>query len=36
MVIKLADAEICISNQWDLDGVEKFIEHIKSIGIRIE
>ena len=36
MVIKLADAEICISNQWDLDGVEKFIEHMKSIGIRIE
>ena len=36
MVIKLADAEICISNQWDLDGVEKFIEHMKTIGIRIE
>ena len=36
MVIKLADAEICISNQWDLDGVEKFIEHMKRIGIRIE
>jgi len=36
MVIKLADAEICISNQWDLDGVEKFVEHMKKIGIRIE
>ena len=36
MVIKLADAEICISNQWDLDGVEKFIEHMKTIGIRIK
>ena len=36
MVIKLADAEICISNQWDLDGVEKFIEHMKRLGIRIE
>ena len=36
MVIKLADAEICISNQWDLDGVEKFVEHMKRIGIRIE
>ena len=36
MVIKLADAEICISNQWDLDGVEKFIEHMKTIGIRTE
>jgi len=33
MVIKLADAEICISNQWDLDGVEKFVEHMKTIGI---
>ena len=36
MIIKLADAEICISNQWDLDGVEKFVEHMKKIGIRIE
>ena len=36
MVIKLADAEICISNQWDLDAVEKFVEHMKTIGIRIE
>ncbi len=36
MVIKLADAEICISNQWDLDAVEKFVEHMKKIGIRIE
>jgi len=36
MVIKLADAEICVSNQWDLDSVEKFVEHMKSIGIRIE
>ena len=36
MVIKLADAEICISNQWDLDGVEKFVEHMKKIGIGIE
>ena len=36
MVLKLADAEICISNQWDLDGVENFIEHMKKIGTRIE
>ena len=36
MVIKLADAEICISNQWDLVAVEKFVEHMKRIGIRIE
>ena len=36
MVIKLADAEICISNQWDLNGVENFIEHMNKIGIRVE
>ena len=36
MVIKLADAEICISNQWDLNGVTKFIEHMKTMGIRTE
>jgi len=36
LVIKLADAEICISNQWSLDSVEKFIEHMKKIGTRIE
>jgi len=36
MVIKLADAEICISNGWDLNGIVDFIEHIKKIGIRAE
>ncbi len=36
MVIKLADAEICISNQWDLAGVEDFIKHMKTLGIRTE
>jgi len=37
MVIKLGgNTEICISNQWDLDGVEKFVEHMKKMGIRTE
>lgn len=36
MVIKLKDAEICISNQWDLTGITDFIAHMKKLGIRTE
>jgi len=36
MVIKLRDAEICISNQWDLPGIIDFIAHMKKLGIRTE
>lgn len=33
LVIKLADAEVCISNQWDISGVKNFIKHIKENDI---
>lgn len=36
MVIKLKDAEICISNQWGLPGITDFIAHMKKLGIRTE
>lgn len=36
MVLKLADAEICISNQWGLPNMEPFVKLMKSRGIRTE
>lgn len=36
LVINLDDAEVCISNQWDLKGVKNFIEKIKEEKIRFE
>ncbi len=36
MVIKLSDAEICISSAWDLPGIKDFIAHMKKVGIRTE
>ena len=36
LVLKLADAEICISNQWGLPNMEIFKEIMNSKGIRTE
>ena len=35
MVLKLADAEICISNQWGLPNMQPFQDLMKSKGIKI-
>ena len=35
-VLKLADAEICITRAWDITGIEKFINLIKKNNIRHE
>lgn len=36
MVLKLADAEICISNQWGLPNMQPFIQLMKAKGIKTE
>lgn len=36
MVLKLADAEICISNQWGLPSMQPFQELMESKGIKIK
>ena len=36
MVLKLADAEICVSNQWGLPNMEPFIKLMKSKDIKTE
>ena len=36
MVLKLSDAEICISNQWGIDNMKGFIDLMKSKNIRTE
>ncbi|MEL0239112.1 MAG: hypothetical protein VW946_06585 [Gammaproteobacteria bacterium] len=36
MVIKLKDAEICISSYWDLPAINDFISHMEKLGIRTE
>ena len=36
LVLKLADAEICISNNWGLPNMEIFKGIMKSKGIRTE
>lgn len=36
LVLKLADAEICISNQWGLSNMQPFLDLMKSKGIKIE
>lgn len=36
MVLKLADAEICISNQWGLPNMQPFIKLMKAKGIKTE
>ena len=34
MVLKLTNAEICISSQWASDQMEPFIKRMKSKGIK--
>lgn len=36
LVIDLDDAEVCISSQWDLKGVQDFVEKLKENKIRYE
>ena len=36
LVIKLSDEEVCISNQWDIDSITNFVNHINDRNISSE